>query len=431
MSIGTPNACSSNYPNVNLSKPKFFISPSLQNRKLEEFYAQVGKKKIPKQENIFLKSPVTVLQPASIRKCPITRFGEEYKPSSLIGKVPGLKVPGLFIKIQNSSSERDLHETYKAYHLSFTTYNWVNFIFRVFEILNSFNMDTLGDSPTSYRGIRSNEEIQEAAARNFIYLEKVSVCNIKFKANTVSNIFSIFNHALTHNRNLKPSKNLTDFLMSRLNDNVDYFDSNQLFHVVQGIKKLPRTSELNAIINKIYLKVLNSNTFKEDTIVEVISTFNTLGSNCGLKLWGKLNIDNLPKTSALKLLNGLQFILPHEQEYYPNFDFSRLLNRVKNLNLTHSEFIKAYVASSACEYSDFDWNLKAAQMLSNGEVNRADKLKLKRALYHQAKIQFRYNIVNYLAISAIFLLPRDKLPLTKLPYLRLPYFSSSEFPYIY
>lgn len=299
--------------------------------------------------------------------------------------------------INTSDTHEKLLEMFNAHHLHFSKSIWECFLKKSVELITKFDNPVLN---TGYsRSGKPNRKIEDVY---FSYLNELSGYTGRFKIlfppDAISDIFFIYNNFLDRdefkkNLDSKLSNSVTCYLTYQIDNKLNEFTIEKLNSIVMGIKHFPDSSKRKDFMEQLYTHFstrmdLESETHQA-TLLNLVKTYMTLRSNYALKLWSKLNVGILPNEVALNVLSEMQYILPKEIVNHPEVDLLPLLNRVKKIDLTDSQFTKAFVSISFCKYCDYDWYIKGKELLSKLEEENKDpgnRYKLKKALEMQIEL---------------------------------------------
>lgn len=350
----------------NYSQEGLFRSPSLQRRIDEE---NESLKKMNKSGETFKKvlfldnKNFTSETRKPLEPPRITRSFKESKKVSREVKAPATPRSSPILGIRNKSAANDLQ-------------GWTHLFHKRVKMIEGLHKPFL----------EAKEQMQELSKINLTYLEESAAVNKTFHANAVANMLFIYRHVIVNNRifsfDFSPSARLVNFLATQLHDNVNYFTVNQLFYVALGIKELPQTPELEADIDRLYENVFQK-CESQNNLFNIARSFSYLGSNKVLELLEFVNFNEHPKENILEILSNLQFLPPGQ---FPDRKFINFLGQIKYLELTDSEFTKAFHAITVCRYRDDDWDDRAKQMLQQTSSN-VDKFMISRIFELQAKIR--------------------------------------------
>ncbi len=283
------------------------------------------------------------------------------------------KKTNVHLDLVNCSNEDELFDQFYMHKSKFSISLWSIFITKaaVFLKLEKENLNP----PARL------ERLSEITKRNIVFLEEIASRDLDLHANSISNLVYIHSEvthkSVKHRLDLKLSENFTTFLIDGLQKNYKVFRPKQLVSIFRHMSVLPRTHALQTLVNDFFLMQSHRADGNRLDLIESIAAFSNLRFNYGLQLWKKIDIETLNKKSVVKLIYGLQSILPFENTYYPDLDFSKLIDRVKTSKLNNRTFVNLFVAITACDYSDPDWDIRAEQMIQQDKV----KVRLKLNLY--------------------------------------------------
>lgn len=249
---------------------------------------------------------------------------------------------------------------------------WIAFITQ-FTIVIKKNDEKLGEI--------ENRISQTLVANRFTFLNKLASGKTPLFATHITNVFFIFRQSLKdcklYNLDDRYSPTIADYLLFWFRDNVLHFKAHQLYTVVPGLIKLPKTEKLNAAVYALFDRLDQRKKDDETAIVTVIHTYNKLGNFLGLELWRKLNIDKLLEENALKLLRGLKFILPKIYQSDVGFDLDKFIEKIMSFDLAQKDLIELISVISTLKHK-CDTGLKLCERLNIDELLKINSLKLLR-----------------------------------------------------
>ena len=258
-------------------------------------------------------------------------------------------------KIKSCENSNQLFSLLKSRGPSFSKEQW-NFYFR--KIDDYF-----------YKEIRF--EANDSAVFVCI-LKEIAKVKVAFKVREISKMFFIYGMILEKREVVGAvclsSLVFENFIIRHLMEHITELDSLDFYRISNGLKNSKRTRYLDQLISQIYGQLKDGFCESSRALSKIVSVFNRMSYDYGLKLWRKINFNKLGKQELIDLLISLKNILNQTNSYYDGFNFESLINRLKLLELNDAEFAVCYNIACKCDFIDEEWSSRAIRMLLYNEL---------------------------------------------------------------
>lgn len=334
-----------------------FVSKSLQRRK---FIAQ--------EKGLFQGKAYTPIQERDSQSKSLDAKRKHFSP--------------LIAKIKKCGVENELFELYRSQGSKFNQTAWGCFFDKWTCILTG-----------------KNKQADVVKDKN-LYLEALNGATKAarpFKPFQIAKILFIYGAVFGNKNSSQPRiqsfQAIENFLLVGLETAIKEMTFLDVRRISTGLKVFRRTVALQSTLKQVYKHIKTQDSPTLSALVAYTITACHHRYDYGLKLWSKIQMDKLDKTSLLGLLDALAKMLPNEEsKYYPDFDFSLLVSQIKQCQLSNVEFARAFLAICRCEYVDEEWFKKAREMRALAETEPEVKTLLLLALLKYQKMQTIYRV---------------------------------------
>lgn len=221
-------------------------------------------------------------------------------------------------------------------------------------------------------------------------LKNICLMKVCLKVRDISKIFFVYGMILERRRIFEKkslnSLELESYILNSLEKNIYLLDSLDYFRIGNGLKNSLATDQLDKFALDLFLKINNESFIHKESLIKIICAFNYLSYDYGLRLWWRINFQQLKKDQLIELLISSKNILLKCFDYIEGFDFSQVINQLKLSNLTDYEFSKCFEVASEFDYTDEDWNKKANDIIQKEDAPIDIKESLESSLLKQQSL---------------------------------------------